>query len=260
MRRLWRSALVVTGAGLVAATPATATPAPPTPTPAPPTTVSEVEELAPDSLIPVPAGCPVPAPADAVFVGTVLDKDGFIEKGTVRFQIDQLRAGQTSPYSVDGVIDIRYGPDSKYLDIDAQYLVGAAVDPAIGVLASKVAPDAPLFGGDAVIGLEDTEVECPTLDDPVQTLHVDGTPVDSGLFSPMFEDRRLLLATVGVPAAVVGVVLVGLVLLRWVLNVGFRGIFALGRDAVTPHPDRRAQRVRTHRRDDDADRDLVDAP
>lgn len=220
-------------------------------------------EISPDSLIPVPAGCPVPEPADAVFVGTVLDKDGFIDKGTVRYRVDQLRAGNTSPYSVDGVIDIRYGPDSKYLDVESQYLVGASIDPAIGVLASKVSPDAPLFGGDAVIGLEDTEVDCPDLEDPVRTLEVDGSPVDSGLFSPLFEDRRVLLATVGVPAAVVGVVLVALILVRWILNLGFRGIFALGRDAVTPHPDRRVQRVRQHQvveDDSDSERsDLVDS-
>ena len=53
---------------------------------------------------------------------------------------------------------------------------------------------------------------------------------------------------------------VALVLLRGLLSLGFRGIFALGRDAVTPHPDRRAQRVRRHHTaDDDPDRDLVDA-
>ena len=33
-------------------------------------------------------------------------------------------------------------------------LVGARVDPSIGALASKVTPDAPLFGGDAVVGLD----------------------------------------------------------------------------------------------------------
>lgn len=221
-------------------------------TPAPPVPVPEADGEAP-SLVPIPVGCPVPTPADVAFVGTVLDKDGFIEKGTVRFQIDQIRSGSAGGFSVNGMIDVRFGPDSQYLDVDAQYLVSAGVDPDVGVLSSKVTPEAPLFGGDAVIGLEDTEVECPVVDDPIQTINVDGTPVETGLFQNFFADRRLLLATVAVPAAVVGVVLVGLVLLRRVLSVGFRGIFALGRAAVTPSPDHAAARVRRHAQPMEAD-------
>ena len=251
--RIVRIGLVGLGIVLTSAAPVLASPAPVPSTPTAPTTptpppppVADVDDAA-DSLVPVPAGCTVPAPADVAFVGTVLDKDGFIEKGTVRFSIDQLRAGNAGPFSVNGVVDVRYGPDSKYLEIGEAYLVGASVDPVIGSLASKISPAAPLFGGDAVISLEDTEVECPILDDPVQTLNVDGSTVESGLLSPMFEDRSLLLATVGVPAAVVGAALLALVLLRRALTLGVAGIFRLGREAVTPRPDVRASRVRTHR-------------
>lgn len=232
---------VAVGIVVLSGSAAQAIPAPPEPAPA---------EGAATSLIPVPTGCSVPPPADVAFVGTVLDKDAFIEKGTVRFKIDQVRAGDASPFSVSGVLDVRYGPDSKYLDLDSQYLVGASVDPAIGVLASKVTAETPLFGGDAVIGLEDTEVECPVLDDPIQTLNLDGTPVDSGLLAPLFEDRRLLLAVVGVPAAVAGAALIALVLLRRLLQIGLTGVFALGRQAVTPKPDHRAARIREHAADD----------
>jgi hypothetical protein len=213
----------------------------------------------PPSLLPVPPGCTPPEIADVAFVGTVLDKDGLIEKGTVRFQIDQLKAGDSRPFAVGGMIDVRFGPDSKYLDVGAGYLVSASVDPSIGVLSSKVTPDAPLFGGDAVVGLEDTAVDCPTFEDPVQTLNVDGSTVDSGLLSPMLEDRRLLLATIGVPAAIAGAVLIALVLLRRMLDIGFRGIFALGRTAVTPSTDVAAARVRQHRTsEEDADSLLDD--
>lgn len=220
----------------------------------------------PEALVQAPAGCPVPDPADVAFVGTVLGKDEFVQKGTVRFQIDQIRAGTASPYSVDGMIDVRYGPDSQYLDIESQYLVAAAIDPRIGALASKVSPEALLFGGDAVVGLEDTEVDCPVIDDPVMTLNLDGTPVESGLLKPFFEDKRLLLATVGVPAAIVAAVLVGLVLLRRGLDIGFRGIFTLARAAVTPSRDHRAARVRRHLTEmeldasDTADGDNIDGP
>jgi hypothetical protein len=232
---------------LVASTPASAgvEPIVPAPEPAP---ISE-----PVGLILIPAGCPVPEPADVAFVGTVMAKDEFVEKGTVRYQIEQVRAGDASPFAVDGVIDVRYGPDSQYLEIGERYLVSAAVDQRIGALASKVSPEALLFGGDAVIGLEDTEVECAALDDPIQTINLDGTPVDSGLLTPFFADLKLLLATIAVPAAIVGLALIGLVLLRRVLDVGFRGIFALGRSAVSPSPDHRVARVRRHVSELDAD-------
>ena len=167
-----------------------------------------------------------------------------------------MRAGNAAPFSVDGVIDVRYGPDSQYLEIGEQYLASAVFDPSIGTLTSKVSPDAPLFGGDAVVGLEDTETVCPVVDDPVQTINVDGTPVETGLFTPLTEDKGLLLATLLVPAAIVGLVLIGLILVRRLLDVGFRGIFALGRSAVVPSGDHRAARVRRHAADweiDDSD-------
>lgn len=204
------------------------------------------ESTAGGGLIPVPIGCPAPPAAAVAFVGTVVDKDEFIEKGTVRFEIDQIRAGDATRFAVRGLIDVRYGPDSQYVEIGEQYLVGAAVDPDVGALASKVAPAAPLFGGDAVIGLDDDELDCPELDDPVMTLNVDGTSVDSGVLSPLFEDRRLLFATIGVPAAVAGLALVALILVRRLLGLGLSGVFTLGRRAVTPVPDHRAARVRHH--------------
>ena len=197
-------------------------------------------------LVPVPTACPSPDPADVAFVGKVIDKDGFIEKGTVRYQIVQIRAGDASPFSAEGLIDVRYGPDAKYLETGEQYFVGASIDPSTGQLASRLEADPLLFGGDAVIGVDDNELECPDLDDPVQTLNVDGTEVETGLLAPLFADRRLLLATIGVPAAVVGLALIGLVLLRKLLDLGMAGVFHLGRSAVMPTSDHRAARVREH--------------
>ncbi|MFK7918177.1 MAG: hypothetical protein AB8G14_08885 [Ilumatobacter sp.] len=247
----WKVVLVAVGITMVPAASALATPVLPDP-PAPEAPAPEPEVLSdPTSLVQVPAGCPTLPPADVAFVGTVLAKDEFVEKGTVRFQIDQIRAGSASPHAVQGVIDVRYGPDSQFIEVDSQYLVAAAVDDRIGALASKVAPEALLFGGDAVVGLEDTEIDCPLIDDPVMTLNTDGTPIDSSLLSPFFEDRRLLLATIGVPAGIVAAALVALVLLRRVLDAGFRGIFALGRSAVSPSRDHRAARVRRHLTEDE---------
>jgi hypothetical protein len=229
--------------------------------PTPPAPLPEQEFISPPSaLIQIPAGCPLVDPADVAFVGTVLAKDEFVEKGTVRWRIDQVRFGNTAPFSVDGVIDVRFGPDSQYMDIDGQYLVSAAFDPSIGTLVSKASPDAPLFGGDAVVGLEDTETVCPVVDDPIQTINVDGTPVETGLLTPLTRDKGLLLATIAVPAAIVGLALVGLVLLRRLVDIGFRGIFALGRAAVMPSGDYRAARIRRHARDGEIPVDDLDDP
>lgn len=266
VRGWWKCVLVAAGVALMPSAAAFATPVDPdSPTPVvpdppdPSVPAPEPEPVSdPGSLVQVPAGCPVPAPADVAFVGTVIGKDEFVQKGTVRYRIDQVRAGNAAPYSVDGVIDVRYGPDSQYLELDAQYLVAAAIDPRIGALGSKVAPEALLFGGDAVVGLEDTEVECAVVDDPVMTLNIDGTPIESGLLQPFFEDKRLLLATIAVPAAIVAVALVGLVLLRRLMDVGFHGIFALARAAVTPSPDHRAARVRRHLSEMEADNSSTD--
>ncbi len=196
-------------------------------------------------LVPIPVGCPMPVETDVVFTGTVVGKDHVDE--FVRFEIDQLRAGSSSEWAVDGLIDVRYGDDFRFLAEGDQYLVGAAFDNDYGRLGSKVRPAEPLFGGNDVIGLDDTSVECPEIEDAVMTMHLDGSPVDSGVLSLMVEDRRLLAATILVPAAITIAVLIGLVLLRRLWGLGLQGIFALGRTAVTPEADQKAVRVRRHR-------------
>jgi hypothetical protein len=210
------------------------------------------------SLIPVPVGCPVPDPAAAVFTGTMIGKDDVTE--VVRFRIDQLRAGSVEPWAVNGLIDVRYGPDYRFLVKGEQYLIGIGIDPIYGVPASTVRPPEPTFGGNDVVGVDDLAVDCPTLDDPIRTLQVNGTSVDSGVISLMTEDRRLLLATLMVPTMIVFGALLGLVLLRMFGGLAFRGVFQLGRAAVTPVPDHRAIRVRTHRpREAEADVDAAAA-
>lgn len=227
--RFLLGAAVATIAGLSAATPALAIP----------------DDDGPDlpPLVQVPPGCDSPEPADVTFVGTAVAKD--FEK--VRYEIGQVRAGSTSTWSVNGLVDVLYLEDSKFLDVGEEYLVGARFEPVYGLLRSTIRPAEPLFGGNAVIGLDDTDVECPTLDDPVRTVNLDGTSVDSGVLSPLFEDKARLAATIGVPAAIAFGVLVGLVILRQLVGLGFRGVFALGRAAVTPTADHRAIRTRRHR-------------
>ena len=236
-------AAVAFGAAAVPSPTLHAAPAPPPiPAPAPAT-----DGAAP--LVPIPAGCLAPDRADVAFVGEAIDKD--FER--VRYQIVQLRAGSSMEYSVKGIVDVLYFDDAKFLDVGEEYLVGARFEPEFGELTSSIRPDEPLFGGNDVIGLEDTDIDCPVIDDPVRTVRPDGSSVDSGVLAPMFDDKRKLFATIGVPTAIVFGVLAALVVLRWLLGLGFAGIFALGRAAVTPTEDHRAVRVRRHRTPTDAE-------
>jgi hypothetical protein len=236
------------GAGLASAAPP---PDDPPPATLPPENPPPEPGVQPGMLIPVPVGCPIPDPAAVVFTGTMIGKDDVTQ--VVRFRIDQVRAGTAEPWAVNGLIDVRYGPDYRFLSEGDQYLIGVGLDPVYGVPASTVRPPEPTFGGNDVVGVDDLAVDCPTLDDPVRTLQVDGTSVDSGVISLMTEDRRLLLAALAVPTMIVFGVLVALVVLRVFGGLAFRGVFQLGRAAVTPVTDHRAVRVRTHRpRDADA--------
>ncbi len=243
MKRLVRCLLIAVAAGLVGIAPAVGASAPaPVPAPEPGDGVPTIDA----GLLDVPIGCAVPAAADVAFVGTAVAKD--FEK--VRYEIVQLRAGSITGYSIDGLVDVLYLDDAKFIDLGTDYLVGARFDPDFGALFSTVRPAEPLFGGNDVIGLNDTDVECPIIDDPVRTVMPDGQSVDSGVISPLLDDKKTLLATLGVPAAIAFAALVGLVLLRQVWHLFLKGIFELGRAAVTPAPDHKSVRVRRHREGD----------
>jgi len=179
-----------------------------------------------------------------VFTGMMLAKDDVTQ--TVRFGIDQVRAGSAEPWATDSLIDIRYGADYRFLDEGETYLVGAGLDSRFGVLASTVRPPEPVFGGNDVVGVDDLALDCPEIDDPRRTLHVDGTSIDSGVLSLMTEDRRLLAATVLVPLGIVMAVLLALVLVKTFGAVVARAAARLARSAVTPVPDHRTTRTRVH--------------
>jgi hypothetical protein len=161
----------------------------------------------------VPSGCVSPRPAAVVFVGLMLAKDA----RTARFRLEQVRAGSAKSYAVTDLIDVRFDDDVRFLTTNETYLVGAAPLDGNLVLASKVRDTKPLFGGNSVIGINDKTLDCPTLDDPVRTLHVDGSPIDSGIFNGLKAARRDLLVAVAKPVAwAFGIILV-LALLRWLL-------------------------------------------
>jgi hypothetical protein len=115
-------------------------------------------------LVPVPSSCTAPPQPELVFVGTLVERDF----RTGRFEIEQVRAGDDTPFSVGGLVDVRYGIDVEYLEIGTAYLVSARRDPVIGLLASKIREPAPLLGGDDVVGVAESDVECPLLEDPIR--------------------------------------------------------------------------------------------
>lgn len=171
-------------------------------------------------LVEVPPGCVAQPLPDVVFVGRLVDRDF----RTARFRIGQVRAGDPEPFSADGLIDVRYGLDVKFLDQGERYLVSARRDPVLGVLASRIRPEPPMFGGDDVVGLVDTEVECPGFEDPARTLYPDGSVVDASVVGPLFERRSQLAGAVLLPVGVAFGLVFVLASLRLSLSGLFRGL------------------------------------
>ena len=161
-------------------------------------------------LVVVPSGCVVPDPPDVVFVGRLEDSDF----RTGRFEVLQVRAGDISPFAVEGLVDVRFGLDAQYLEAGGEYIVSARRDPVLGVLASQIREPTPSFGGDDVIGVSESDVECPTFDDPIRTVMPDGRPVDSGVLTPLFEDKSKLVGAFAIPLGIGAAVIFVLAMLR----------------------------------------------
>ncbi|MFN6121748.1 MAG: hypothetical protein ACK5CE_19235 [Actinomycetes bacterium] len=218
------AALVLVGGLLGATGSAGAAPAAPSggelPAPVPVPVLPPIEDPdAPSSrLVPVPVGCAAPAVEQSVFIGSLLIADAV----TARFRVDQVLSGSVEGFSVDGMIDVRYGDEVRFLEVGVSYIVGAAVDPELGVLASTVRAPAPLFGGTEIAGIDDADVDCPQIDSPVRTVLLDGSSVETGVFTPLRDAERQILRSVLVPIGVAFAVLSGLVVLKHLL-------FALGR-------------------------------
>ncbi len=199
---------------VAAAAPATVPPTVP-PGTVPPDSVPPTTVLAPamGPLIPIPAGCTGPAPALAVFTATLVALDDPEAPSAARYRVHTLLAGSLAGYQVGDMVDVRYGDEARFLDVDSDYIVGVRTN-EVGVLVSTAREPAPLFGGDAVIGIDDTDTECPTLEDPVRTLLADGTAVDTGVLSPLRGHSGELRAALLKPLVVALGGLVLLVLLK----------------------------------------------
>lgn len=149
-------------------------------------------------LIPVPVGCKAPRMPHIVFIGSVVERD----YRTIRFEIEQIRNGRGAPFASGNLIDVRYGLDAQYLHDDERYLVSAVVDPDLGLLVSRASDPIEHFGGDEVIGVSETDVDCPVYENPLRTLHIDGTPIEVNMLRPFLDAKVRILGALLIPFAV----------------------------------------------------------
>ena len=175
-------------------------------------------------LVPVPVGCTVPNLPDVVFVGTLLDKGtpaglpDTTENETARFRLDQARAGSLDRFTFDGIVDVRYGADTKDLETGEQYLVGASVAVATGALTSTVREAEPAFGGDDVIAAAQQDVKCPRSSIRCGRCTPTAPRSTTACSSRCSTPRARLLRSILLPLMVVIGVVFALVLVRWLFT------------------------------------------
>jgi hypothetical protein len=165
-------------------------------------------------LIPVPTGCAAPAMPHIVFIGDVVDRD----YRTVRFEIERIRSGRPDPFASGDQIDVRFGLDAQYLDDDTTYLVSAAVDPDLGLLVSRTTPPIEHFGGDEVIGVSESDVNCPDYEDAMRTVYPDGTDIEGGVLDPLLDSKVRIAGALLVPLAVAAGVIFVIAMFRLSLS------------------------------------------
>ncbi len=162
----------------------------------------------------LPAGCTAPRAATATFLGELISTDDLL----ATYRIVQVRGGSLGAYVDAGLISVRYADrETRFLDTGAVYLVGAGASELFATLESKVRTKKELFGGDAVVGIDESDTPCPKFEDPVITLQPNGEFVESGVFSLLGKQPSGLLQVVVVPILFVLMFLIGLVIIKRLL-------------------------------------------
>lgn len=158
----------------------------------------------------VPASCVVPTPVRATFVGPIVAAD----RRTARYRVDQMRGGTLEGYEATGLVDVLYEEDVRFLALGAAYIVAVGVNAETGALYSKVRDPEPLFGGSQIIGMDNSDADCPEIEDAVRTLTIDGGPVESGVLAPLSNSKGRLVRAILLPFVWVFGGLLGLATLR----------------------------------------------
>ena len=159
----------------------------------------------------LPAGCIAPRAATATFLGELISTDDLL----ATYRVVQVRGGSLGAYANSGLISVRYSDrETRFLEPGETYLVGAGASELFTTLESKVRAEKELFGGDAVVGIDESDVPCPKFEDPVITLRPNGDFIDSGIFSLIAKQPTQLLQVFLLPLFLVLVFLIGLVIFK----------------------------------------------
>lgn len=159
----------------------------------------------------LPAGCLAPRAATATFLGELVSTDDLL----ATYRVVQVRGGSLGAYVNSGLIPVRYAErETRFLEPGKIYLVGAGASELFTTLESKVRAEKELFGGDAVVGIDESDVPCPKFEDPIITLLPNGDFIDSGVFSLITSEPKQLLQVFLLPLFFVLVFLIGLVIIK----------------------------------------------
>ena len=162
----------------------------------------------------LPAGCVAPRSATATFLGELVSTDDLL----ATYRVIQVRGGSLGAYVNSGLIAVRYADrETRFLQPGNVYLVGAGASEIFATLESKVRTKKELFGGDAVVGIDDSDAPCPKFEDAVITLLPTGQAIDSGLFVLLGNDPGSLLQVLLLPLVIVLAFLIGLVIIKRLL-------------------------------------------
>ena len=167
----------------------------------------------------LPAGCVAPRAATATFLGELISSDDLL----ATYRVVQVRGGSLGAYVNSGLISVRYADrETLFLEPGKIYLVGAGASELFTTLESKVRAEKELFGGDAVVGIDESDVPCPKFEDPIVTLLPNGDFIDSGVFSLIAKQPMQLVQVFLLPLFFVLVFLIGLVIIKRLVQAARR--------------------------------------
>ncbi|MFM8521337.1 MAG: hypothetical protein ACKOBK_04395, partial [Acidimicrobiaceae bacterium] len=163
--------------------------------------------------------CVAPRAATATFLGELISTDDLF----ATYRVVQVRGGSLGAYVNSGLISVRYADrETLFLEPGKIYLVGAGASELFTTLESKVRAEKELFGGDAVVGIDESDVPCPKFEDPIITLLPNGDLIDSGIFSLITSQPTQLLQVFLLPLFFVLVFLIGLVVIKRLVQAARR--------------------------------------
>jgi len=167
----------------------------------------------------LPAGCIAPRAATATFLGELISTDDLL----ATYRVVQVRGGSLGAYASSGLVSVRYADrETLFLEPGKIYLVGAGASELFTTLESKVRAEKELFGGDAVVGIDESDVPCPKFEDPIVTLLPNGDFIDSGVLSLIAKQPMQLVQVVLLPLFFVLVFLIGLVIIKRLIQAARR--------------------------------------